>query len=285
MSTLPFTSPEKSRRSLASILAEAIICKACGWEIEFLSGGCDTFNSTELLSIIKGIHKITGKKQWLNLGILTKEQLEAFQPYIEGICGTVECINPELRKKICPSKPLPPIEKMFRQCSKLNLKKAVTIIIGLGETIDDFNRLEKFIKKNKVDRVTFYRLKPQKGTIFEHSKGPKKAYYIEWVKKTREQFPDTEIIVGSWITHLEEIHSLLEAGADTITKFPSIRKFNSKEAKQIEEEAKKANRKFLGTLTKFPKISLTQIDKFNLNKDLKEKVKEKLKQYIRRLKV
>ena len=41
--------PVKDRRSLASLFAEAIICKACGWKVEFLSGGCDTYSDEELL--------------------------------------------------------------------------------------------------------------------------------------------------------------------------------------------------------------------------------------------
>ena len=56
--------PIKDRRSLSSILAEAIICKACGWKTEFISGGCDTYTDEELLKIIKNIYKITKQKQW-----------------------------------------------------------------------------------------------------------------------------------------------------------------------------------------------------------------------------
>src|SRR3989338_7100570 len=125
-------SPIKDRRSLSSILAEAVICKACGWKVEFISGGCDTYTDKELLEIIKGIYEITGQKQWLNLGILTEKQLNLFKPYIEGVCGTVECITPGLRDKLCPSKPLKDIEQMFRIAEKLGLKKTITLIVGLG---------------------------------------------------------------------------------------------------------------------------------------------------------
>jgi len=246
--------PKKDRRSLSSIFAEAIICKACGWKVEFLSGGCDTYTDEELLNIIKSIYKITKQKQWLNTGILNERQMKLFKPYTEGICGTVECITPKLRDKLCPSKPLKEIEDMFKIATKLKLKKTITIILGLGETLDDFKYLKAFIQKHNLDRITFYRLKPQKGTKFENKKTINSKYYVEWVKKTRKEFPNIKIVVGSWLTHLDELHLLLKAGADSITKFPSIRKFNTNYAKTIEKEAKKANRIFKGTLTKLPKI-------------------------------
>jgi len=78
--------PIKDRRSLSSILAEAIICKTCNWKVEFISGGCDTYTDKELLTIIKSIYKITKQKQWLNLGILNEKQLKLFKPYTQGIC-------------------------------------------------------------------------------------------------------------------------------------------------------------------------------------------------------
>jgi len=267
--------PIKDRRSLYSILAEAIICKACGWKVEFISGGCDTYTDEELLEIIKSIYEITKQKQWLNLGILNEKQLKLFKPYIEGVCGTVECITPELRDKLCPSKPLKEIEDMFKVCDKLRLKKTITIIIGLGEKLSDFRYLRDFINRNKLDRITFYRLKPQKGTIFENSKGPETDYYVEWIEKTREGFPGMKIVAGSWLSHLGEIHLLLKAGADSITKFPSIRKFNTKYAKTIEAEAKKANKKFIGTLTKVPKINTSKLDK---------NIKASLNKYLKRMK-
>jgi len=274
--------PTKDRRNLASIFAEAIICKACGWKVEFISGGCDTFNDEELLYILKNIYQITKQKQWLNVGILNEDQLKLFKPYIEGVCGTVECITPKLRDKICPSKPLKEIEDMFNICDKL--KKTITIIIGLGETISDFKFLKDFTEKNRLDRITFYRLKPQKGTIFEGKKGPESSYYIEWINKTRKEFPNLEIVVGSWLTHLEEIHLLLEAGADNITKFPSIRQFNSKYAIKIEEEVKKAGRKFVGTLTKIPKIDVdNELNQLKLNNRLKNNIKIKLTGYFERM--
>ncbi len=245
--------PLKDRRSINSILAEATICKACNWKVEFISGGCDTYTDEELLNIIKSIYEITKQKQWLNLGILNERQMKLFKPYTEGVCGTVECITPNLRDKICPSKPLNEIEDMFKIADKLELKKTMTLILGLGETISDFKHLKSFIQKHNLDRITFYRLKPQKGTLFENKEPITSKYYETWIKQTRASFPKLKIVVGSWLTHLDEISLLLEAGADSITKFPSIRKFNTKDARTIEAEVNKVAT-FKSTLTKVPKI-------------------------------
>ena len=270
--------PKLAKRKKESILAEALICKKCGWKVEFLSGGYESYDLDELVELTKQIYKITKQKQWLNIGVLNKEELNKFKPYIKGVCGAVECINPKLHDKLCPSKPINEITNMFKICNSLKLKKAITIIIGLGETEKDIPFLINFIKKYKISRITFYALNPHKGTIFK--KGPKTEYYIKWISAIRKEFPNLFIIAGSWVNRLKEISQLLDAGADTITKFPSIKLFNTKFAKQIENQAKLANRKFIGTLTKLPKINWNkEVDKLRLEN--KQKIKIKLDQYIK----
>jgi biotin synthase-like enzyme len=271
--------PRKARRSFESIFAEAIISRACGWEIEFLSGGYDSFSAEELLFIAKTIYEITGKKQWLNLGTLSEKELKPFQPYAEGFCGTVECINPKVRKDICPSKPLEPILKSFRACEKLGLKKAMTIIIGVGETIDDFPLLEEFIKKNNIDRITFYSLNPQKGTMFTRS--PDIGYYEEWIARTRISFPKLQIIAGAWHDKTNYFGRLLFAGANALTKFPAIKYLGTRQAKEVEQEAKNAGRKFLGTLTRKPKTRdvMKILEDADIDAELKEKISAKLHSY------
>ena len=76
---------------------------------------------------------------------------------------------------------------------------------------------------------------------------------------------------------------MLEAGADAVTKFPSIRLFNSKYAKQIEKEVRKAKRSFSGTLTRMKKIDMDEIDVIIKKSGLNRKIKNKLKNYIQRL--
>lgn len=277
--------PVKDRRSLASIFAEAIICKACGWKIEFLSGGCDSYTDEELLSIIKKVYKITGQKQWLNVGTLSKKQMKLFRPYIQGVCGTVECITPRLRDKLCPSKPLSEIEKMLEIADNLKLRKTITLIIGLGEAVEDFGYLRDFIRKHMLDKITFYRLKPQKNTAFENSEGPKTEHYAEWIRRTRKEFPKIKIVAGSWLSHLDEIHVLLEAGADSITKFPAIRMFNTAYSRRIEEECRLANAPLSGTLSQMPKINVErEVDRLDLSRELSNKVRKRLGKYISRMK-
>ena len=276
--------PKKARRSFESVLAEVFLCKKLGWKIEFLSGGYESFSKKELLALMKNIHEIYREKVWLNIGVLNKEELKKYKKYIKGVCGAVECINPKIQKKVCPSKSIKEIESMFKVCDELKLKKAMTIILGIGETEEDIPLLKKFIKKHKIDKITFYRLKPQKNTIFENKNPIKKEYYAKWVKEIRKEFPKMQLTIGSWLTQLDEIHLLLNAGADAVTKFPSIKLFNSKYAKKIEAEAKKANREFKGTLTKMPKINLDEIGKLNIDKELKNKIKIKLKDYIKNMK-
>ncbi|MBD3314081.1 radical SAM protein [Candidatus Woesearchaeota archaeon] len=274
--------PKKAVRRKESILAEAIISKVCGWRIEFLSGGYESYSIPEIAEITGQLHKITGLKQWLNIGTLSKHEIEQFLPDIEGVCGAVECINLDVRKKVCPSKPLEPIEDMLETAEKFGLKKAITIIMGLGESEDDIPLLVDFIKKHNLDRITFYALNPHKGTPFK--KGPATDYYTKWIRGIRKEFPDLQIIAGSWVDRLSEIHELLEAGADAITKFPSIKLFGSRFAKQIEEEARKAGRKFEGTMTELPDIDWDkEVDKLDLDIGLKGKIKVKLKQYTKKM--
>jgi len=274
--------PLLAKRKVESILAEALICKICGWRIEFLSGGYNSYGIDELIELTKLIYQITEQKQWLNIGVLKKEELQKFKPYIKGVCGAVECINPKLHDKLCPSKPISEIVEMFKSCDGLGLKKAITIIIGLGETEKDIPLLINFIKKHKISRITFYALNPHKGTIFK--KGPSTEYYIKWISAVRNEFPNIQIIAGSWVNRLNEISKLLDSGADAITKFPSIKLFNSKFAKKIEKQAKTARREFIGTLTKLPKINWDkEIDKLTLDNMLKEKIKSKLRQYLAKI--
>lgn len=270
--------PKLAKRKTESILAEVVICKAAGWEIEFLSGGYESYDFKELLDLIKKIKQIYGKKLWLNLGVLKEEELIQAKPYIIGVTGAIECINQKLHDELCPSKPISEIKEMFSICDRLGLKKSITIVIGLGESLDDIPLLVDFIKKNKIDRITFYALNPHPGTPFK--KGPETGYYVQWIKKIRETFPKLEIIAGSWVNRLQEVHELLNAGADYITKFPSIKLFGSKYARQIEDECALAGRKFEGTMTDKSKLNFDKYLSGIKERQLKSKIKSKIKEYI-----
>ncbi len=274
--------PKMARRRLESVLAEALIAKICNWEIGFISAGIASFSTSKLKDILEGIYKITGKKQWLNLGVLRESQIKELLPYIEGVTGTVECVNEKLRKDIVPDKPLDKIAEMFKIADKYSIKKSITIIIGLGETIEDYPKLAELIKKWKIDRINYYRLVPHENTIYKE--GPKTEYYLEWIAKTRIDFPKLVIIAGSWPDKTQEIPLLLKAGANAITKLPAIKFFGKKPAKEIEEGAKKAGRKFLGTLTKYPNVNIDEeLSKLDFDDKLKSRIKDKYMKYYRKL--
>ncbi len=273
--------PKLAKRSKESVLAEALLCKLLGWDIEFLSAGY-SYEHNDLISVTKSVYEVYKKKQWLNVGVLSKNRLQDLKPYLTGICGAIECINPEIHKIVCPSKPIEPYVKMFKEANKLGLKNAMTIILGLGETKEDIKLLHNFIKENNIERITFYALKPIKGTL--HKTSPDFKYFQKWIVATRLEFPKIEIIASTFYDLKNEI-LLMKSGINGITKFQAIKLFNSKKAQTIENAAKSANRRFIGTLTKIPEINMDkELSKLNLDKNLNERIKLKLTQYLIMLK-
>ncbi|MBR9690096.1 radical SAM protein [Candidatus Woesearchaeota archaeon] len=287
MSTQPKTSKtgKIARRSTESILAEVLITKKLGWDFGFFSGGVGAFSHTEFKELLEKVCIVWGEKIWINIGALSKEQIIDYKPFIKGVVGSIETVNEKIHDKVCPSKPAAPYYKMFEEAKKLGLKRAITIILGLGETIEDFEKLKDIIKKYGVTKIHFYGLNPQKGTIYENSKPPSAKYQAEWIKKTREEFSKIDIQMGIWEDRVDRVALLLEAGANSISKFPALKAFGKKSAIEIEKQAKKANRKFIGTLTKLPNIDWNvEVDKLDIDKELKEKVKAKLNQYLKNMK-
>ncbi len=239
--------PEKARRKVESILAEAEITRRMGWNIEFLSGGYGSFKTPEIKSIAEKILSITGKPVWLNLGI-TKE-LEIYGDEIAGITGAVEIANPDLHQNICPSKSLEDIIEMLELAGELGFKKAITIILGLGEKPEDTKYLWNLIEELGIDRVTFYSLNPHKDTIYENSPQPASLYYANVVAATRIKFPLLEIVTGTWIDNLANIGPLILAGANGLTKFPLFKMYGTRYGKRVEEEVQWTGRYLQGTFT------------------------------------
>jgi biotin synthase-like enzyme len=239
--------PEKAHRKLESVFAEAEVTRRMGWNIEFLSGGYGIFETSEIKEISERIYSITGKPVWLNLGITS--ELEDFGEEIAGITGAVEVANPKLHKRICPSKPLEDIVDMLELAGDLGFKKAITIILGLGETPDDLVYLWDLIENVGIDRITFYSLNPHKDTIYENSPQPPSLYYAGVVAATRIKFPSLEIVTGTWIDNLANIGPLILAGSNGITKFPLFRMFGTRYGKRVEEEVRWAGRELQGTFS------------------------------------
>ena len=272
--------PKKAKRSTASILAEAYLCRKLGWKLGNLAAGYGSYTHESILELVKNVYEIYGNKFWLNIGVLPEKTIAALKPYLEGIYGAVETTNEKIHKKTAPNKPIRPIENMFRTCEKYNLKKAMTFIVGMGETIEDFPGLKDFIIANKIDKVVFYALNPIEGTMFQDSKGPDINYYVEWIKKTRENFPDIDIVAGPWVNRVGHISSMLNAGANSITKFPAIKLFNTRHAKTIEEEIKNSDYELEGTFTKMPEIDFDEIKKLNMDEALRGQIIQKISEYL-----
>ncbi|MCK4669853.1 MAG: radical SAM protein [Nanoarchaeota archaeon] len=273
---------EKAKRSVASILTDAIIGKNLGWKIEFLTGGYGISDFDKIVEIAKHVSEIYGHKIWINLGVLKKEEMEKLAPYVDGICASIETLEPKLHDSVCPDKPIEPYSEMLCLAQELGFKTSMTIVIGLGEKKEDFELLADYIKKHKLSQTTFYALKPVKGTPYTES--PEPEYYAWWIEQTRKRFPDMTIMAGLTPRRVDYVKHLLEAGADGVTKFPAVAQFNSEKAHMIEAQAREAGREFLGSLTKLPEIDWDrEVEKLDLDSDLKQKIKIKLNQYLKRM--
>lgn len=268
--------PKKARRNIYNIYAEAEMCRRLDWNIEFLSGGYESFTTQEIKEIATTIKEITGDGVWLNTGIT--DELEEFGSEIKGITGAVEVANPDIHKRVCPSKKLEDISNMMDVAGDLGFKKAITIILGLGETLEDVNYLIDYIKEHKIDRVIFYSLNPHKETIYANSSQPASLYYAQVVSQVRLAFPEIEIICGTWIDNLANIGILILSGANGITKFPLFKMFGTKYGKRVEEEVKWAGRELKGTFTDKSQLGPEKSEVSpDLDKFIKRYVKESLK--------
>ena len=272
-----------AKRTLASILTDAVIGKNLGWRIEFLTGGYRIFSFEEQLKICKLVSSLYGEKVWVNLGSIDRGGLQQMKQYAEGICASIECVNQNLHNKICPDKPIEPYSEMLKNAKEMGLKTSITIVIGLGEKRDDFDKLTEFIEEHELDRITFYALKPVKGTPYSSS--PEPEYYAWWIAQTRIRFPKLEIMAGLTPKRAEDYAGLLlRAGANALTKFPAIKRFGTAQAKEIERQAAEQGRVFEGSLTKMPGVDWDkEVERLPFEQDLKERVRQKLKDYIKKM--
>ena len=268
--------PKKARRNVYNIYAEAEMCKRLDWNIEFLSGGYESFTTQEIKEIATTIKDITGDGVWLNTGIT--DELGEYGSEIKGITGAVEVANPEIHERVCPSKKLEDISNMLDVAGDLGFKKAITVILGLGETLEDVGYLMDYIRDHKIDRVIFYSLNPHKETVYANSSQPASLYYAQVVAQVRLAFPDIEIICGTWIDNLANIGILILSGANGITKFPLFKMFGTKYGKRVEEEVKWAGRELKGTFTDKTQLGPEKSEVSpDLDKFIKRYVKESLK--------
>ncbi len=285
MSTQPKgKKPEEARRRVESILAEVYLVKKLGWDFGQLAGGYQAFKDSEFEELLKYIVEIFGEKIWVNIGPLDENLVLRFKPYIKGIVGAVETIEPVLHNTVCPSKKLADVESTLKLALDNGLKTAITIILGLGEKKEDYEMLQSFIKKYNVDVIHYYALNPQKGTEFENAKSPSKEYQAWWIAKTRIDFPEIEIQCGIWADKVDQVAYLLDSGTNTVSKFPALKIFGKKESVELEHQFALAGRFARGTLTKLPKIDfMMDAEEYNLSDELKERIDAKVKLYLKKL--
>ncbi|MBS3116060.1 radical SAM protein [Candidatus Woesearchaeota archaeon] len=286
MSTQPPDKPlRETKRSHASILAEFLLAKHLGWDIGFFTGGIGVLKPEELEFLLKAIIEIINDKLWLSVGPLSKPLLERYKPYLKGVVGSTETINSKLHKMVCPSKPLVPYERMFEFAQQMGFQKAMTFIVGLGEMKEDLVLLIDFIKKYQIDKIHVYGLIPEKGTWYEKAAIPSQEDQAWWIAQLRIHFPTLDIQCGVWEDRVERIAFLLQAGANSISKFKALKLFGTKRAAEIEKQVLAAGRVFKGTLTEIPDVNWdAEVQKLSFSNELKERIKEKLGLYLEGMK-
>lgn len=284
MSSQSAAEPKKMRRSTESLLAEAILCRVLGWKSCFLSGGINAFSPEDIKKLLPLLTMAYGDKLWLNIGPLSQKLLEEYKPYVHGVVGALETVNQLLHKRICPSKPVEPYLKMFGDAHKIGLANAMTFIVGVGETKNDLLLLLECIEKYNITKIHIYSLIPEKGTVFANKALPSPEEQAWWIAQVRIHFPEISIQCGIWKDRVQSLHLLLEAGANSFSKFPATRLFGSSVAKNVEEQVKKAGRRFRGTLTVLPVLDWKkEVTSLEIDEALKAKVIVKLMLYLKRM--
>ena len=267
-----------ARRSMKSVFSEAIISKSCDWKLEFLTGGYDVYSFDEILRASKVCSEIFEEKIWVNLGVLKEKDLEALKPYVEGVVASLETVNKALHKRVCPDKDLRSYLDMLRVARSLGFKTGITLVLGLGETLKDYESAKKIIQDYDVDRVTLYALRPVKGTPY--SNGPEPEDVVEWIARTRIDFPKVEIMAGTAVSRLPEISYFLRAGANGFTKLPATKIFGSQIAKSLRREVEGAGRVFRSNFEVVDSSSWKElVSSLSLSDDEKQALLSKLFDY------
>lgn len=272
--------PAESKRSMGSILLEALFSRLFKWRIEFLTGGYGIMPWNELLEIIKNVSIVYGEKVWLNLGVLPSRQLKECKPYVKGVYSSLETLTPKLHEHVCPSKPIAPYDKMFTTLDP-EFKKSIAIIVGLGDSIEDMHYLFDFVEKHRLSRVTVYALKPVRGT--EYTVGPTSDEYFQWLARLRLRFPKMQIVAGTNLRRCEEAGYLMRTGANAITKFPATKQFGTQKARLIDLLIRERQREFVSNITSLPSINWNkEIDSLLIKEKYKVEMKAKIEPYLHR---
>ncbi len=240
------TEPELARRSWESVLAEAVLCRELGWRIGFLSAGTNAYAVEELAKLAGLLYSLYGRPLCVNAGAFTQEELEQLRPAVDAVCASIETVNWGLRREVCPSKPLEPYLEMLEAARSLGMKRVMTLIIGLGESREDFAELKRFIRKYGIGKLVLYGMVPHEGSRFTEAAEPEEMAW--WISRTRSDFPGLEIVAGIWHDRASQLGMLLSAGADAFTKFQAVKYYGSDEALEIVRQAESTGRRLTSVL-------------------------------------
>ncbi|MFH1399961.1 MAG: radical SAM protein [Nanoarchaeota archaeon] len=278
----PVAEAKEARRSIPPMLAEALIAKVMRWEIGFISGGIGAFTFEELLDFIKKLNSISAQKHWLNIGPIPARHLERLAPHIKGVVGSVETLNPSLHDQVCPSKPLRPYLSMFDDATRLGISKAICIIVGLGESIQDVGITSDIIARYGISKAHVYGLNPVPGTALGHLPPPTKEYQAEWIARLRLAHPGLDIQCGIWQDKVEYVETLLRAGANSISKYPILRRFSDPATVMIKRHADAAGRRFTGIVDAVPDVDWDGlVDELPFDPQTKVAMRLAVRNYVR----
>jgi hypothetical protein len=169
-------------------------------------------------------------------------------------------------------------EFLLKISDELGFKKGLTIVLGLGETINDYPAAKKIIQDLKIDRITYYALRPVRGTPYKN--GPEPEDVVEWIANTRIDFPKIEIMAGTAVTRIPEINYFLQAGANGFTKLPATKIFGSKLSEDIAHQVKLANRDLKSDFSNLDSSNWNELVKnLSLSDVDKQELKSKLDDY------
>lgn len=278
-----------AQRSMASLLAELFICKEMGWEVGYFTGGIGVHTINDLAYLANLSEKVLGHKVMINYGAFARPAFEKLRPHISGVGAAIEVIEPELHDTICPSKPLKPLLDTLALVHEFGMKNTITIILGLGESKEDFDDLIDFIDEHHIQKIQFCFLKPQQGTVFEESEAPSAAYMAWWIAKTRIARPDILLKAAITTDRIDQMGLLIRAGINTFSRFPIFQLFACEFARALEAQIAASGRSFSSSFTQLSAsladdaLYLAKIKALDLEDDLKEQICHKAAQYLKKM--
>lgn len=288
LSTKPKYNPKidknKPIRSQESVLGEALICKALGWKIGYITGGLRVESADYLIDLVTKLQVVNGGPIMTNFGPYSRAYLEKFKPHVLGMGSAIESFNEPLHNFICPSKPLPSLMKFLGDLQELRMEKLITIILGMGERKEDVYTVIENIQKYNIEKIQLCFLKSQKNTVFKEVPPPNMRYMAWWVATIRIGCPQMQIKVALVRDRIEDFSLLLQAGANSFSRFMIFHDSSKPLAVILEKECQKAGRKLVGNFTTRPEIDVKAlVQKLPFEEKFKQKVAIKAEQYYRKL--